>query len=132
MAASLFQRVDFISHSGLPLTWKIECDALTPQDWEALAQMATEVLPPFSHVLAVPSGGLPFAEALRAHKKEGIVRRVLIADDVLTTGASMEEYRLHSETGTLGVVAFARGPCPDWVTPLFTFSAVLSQHAAIV
>ena len=26
---SLFIREDFISHAGLPLTWKVECDALT-------------------------------------------------------------------------------------------------------
>ena len=25
---TLFQKIDFTSHAGLPLTWKIECDAL--------------------------------------------------------------------------------------------------------
>ena len=26
---NLFIKEDFISHAGLPLTWKVECDALT-------------------------------------------------------------------------------------------------------
>ena len=25
----LFQKVDFISHAGIPMSWKIECDAIT-------------------------------------------------------------------------------------------------------
>ena len=29
----LFQSVNFKSHSGLNLTWKIEIDALSEQDW---------------------------------------------------------------------------------------------------
>lgn len=33
----LFQKVDFISHSGKPLDWKLECDALTDKDWECIA-----------------------------------------------------------------------------------------------
>jgi len=46
---------------------------------------------------------------------------LLIVDDVLTTGSSMEEVR--KEMGTYyqseGFVLFARGECPDWITPLF-------------
>ena len=33
---NLFIREDFISHAGLPLTWKVECDALSEGDYEAL------------------------------------------------------------------------------------------------
>lgn len=48
----------------------------------------------------------------------------LIVDDVLTTGGSMEIARhnyLVANPGSdvLGAVVFARGPCPDWITPLF-------------
>ena len=39
---NLFQLGDFTSHAGLPLKWKIECDALTYQDWDCLAQMMIE------------------------------------------------------------------------------------------
>lgn len=29
---NLFIKEDFISHAGLPLTWKVECDALSDSD----------------------------------------------------------------------------------------------------
>ena len=38
----LFQTVDFISHAGLPLTWKIECDALSDDEWKTIAKMIRE------------------------------------------------------------------------------------------
>ena len=43
----LFQRVDFKSHSGLDLTWKIEMDALTPKEWDCISTMILELSPPF-------------------------------------------------------------------------------------
>ena len=33
---NLFIKEDFISHAGLPLTWKVECDALTEKDYDCL------------------------------------------------------------------------------------------------
>ena len=33
----LFQKIDFKSHSGLDLTWKIEMDALTPNEWDCIS-----------------------------------------------------------------------------------------------
>ena len=36
---NLFQNGDFTSHAGLPLTWKIECDAITESEWQCLAQI---------------------------------------------------------------------------------------------
>ena len=39
---NLFIREDFISHAGLPLTWKVECDALGEGDYEALAKIVSE------------------------------------------------------------------------------------------
>lgn len=111
---SLFQCVNFISHSGLPLTWKIECDALTDADWDGLARIAIENLPLFGSVEGVPRGGLKFAEALRPHVMWG---PLLIVDDVFTTGKSMKDHRLGREA--IGVVAFSRGVCPAWITPLF-------------
>jgi len=35
----LFQRVDFISHAGIPMSWKIECDAISNDEWIAIAKM---------------------------------------------------------------------------------------------
>ena len=39
---NLFIKEDFISHAGLPLTWKVECDALDENDYEALAKIVCE------------------------------------------------------------------------------------------
>ena len=53
---------------------------------------------------------------------------ILICDDVLSTGNSMDARRKEvvekNEKGTtiIGVVVFARGKCPDWITPLFSMS----------
>lgn len=119
---SLFQTGDFSLHSGARSIWKIECDALTPEDWRALAAMAAEILPPFGCVVGVPRGGLPFADALTQYVSPSPL--LLIADDVLTTGASMEEMlAAHDSSGpVIGVCVFARGPAPEWVTPLFRFA----------
>lgn len=116
---TLFVKQDFISHSGLPLHWKIECDALTGFDLDALALMLAEVLPPFAGVYGVPRGGVRIAHALGRHLSHES-RTCLIVDDVLTTGRSMEEAKLSSPYDrVIGAVLFARGPCPEWITPLF-------------
>lgn len=121
---NLFQLGDFTLASGVKSRIKIECDALTLDDWTALAAMAVEVLPPFSTVKGVPTGGLIFAALLKKYVTPG-AGRLLLAEDVVTTGGSIERF---SDTfdvaewsgGIIGVCAFARGPCPAWVTPLFT------------
>lgn len=120
---NLFQLGNFKSASGKILPWKIECDAFTQADWEALALMASEVLPPFNFVEGVPRGGMPFAKALVKYATRG-TGTVLIADDVCTSGGSLEWARgrtewIYQEARIIGCVVFARGPCPDWVTPLF-------------
>lgn len=112
----LFQLGDFTLRSGVKSGWKIECDALTPEDWAALALMAVGVLPPFGHVEGVPRGGLPFGDALYKHVTHGC-STLLIAEDVVTTGGSLERHRAGREA--IGVVVFCRGVCPEWVTPLF-------------
>ena len=118
---SLFQLNPFTSHSGLTLPFKIECDALTEDDWEALAAVAVPMLPPFTHVFGVPLGGMKFESALAKHvAQEPQPHRVLVCDDVLTTGASMEKARAqYPAAHVIGLVAFARGDWPSWVTPIF-------------
>lgn len=110
----LFQVGDFVLRSGLRSGWKIECDALSEGDWAAAALMAAEILPPFGRVEGVPRGGVPFALALARHATRG---PLLIAEDVVTTGGSMERFRAGREA--IGVALFGRGSPPDWVTPLF-------------
>ena len=56
---NIFIREDFISHAGLPLTWKVECDALTNKDYEALAKIVSEKMT-FRDVKGIPRGGIPF------------------------------------------------------------------------
>lgn len=112
---NLFQLGNFKSHSGETLPWKIDCDGLTEEDWECLAWMIVERVRPFSNVEGILTGGLALEWALDAHRSfDG---SLLIVDDVLTTGKSMEAHRAGREA--TGAVVFARGPCPSWVTPLF-------------
>ena len=39
----LFVEEDFIGHSGGELHWKIECDALFPNEWKCIARMIKNV-----------------------------------------------------------------------------------------
>ena len=113
----LFVQQWFTGNSGLELPWKIECDALTDDDIATLAFMLIEVIPPFGEVEGVPRGGLRIADALQQYVTEG---PLLIVDDVLTTGGSMERQRAGRDA--IGAVLFARGWTMDWVTPLFTMT----------
>jgi pantetheine-phosphate adenylyltransferase len=113
----LFQTGHFVLASGATSGWKIECDGISPAEWDALALMASEMLPPFGSVEGVPRGGIPFADALRKYATQG---PLLICEDVVTTGGSMERYRAGREAN--GVAVFARGTPPDWVVPIFTMT----------
>lgn len=110
---ALFQRGAFTLHSGEQSGFKIECDSLTVEDWQTLAYMGADLIPPFGSVEGVPRGGILFAEFMREYQTEG---PLLIVDDVCTTGASMEAQR--AGRPALGLVAFSRGFVPDWVTPI--------------
>ena len=129
---NLFQKGEFHLHSGEVSDWKIDCDALTDADLETIAEQLVKRLPPFGRVSGVPTGGLRLAEVLGHHVTDGAP--LLIVDDVLTTGSSMEEHAKECLTAlsrlginppepTLGTVIFARGKCPDWITPLFTLNS---------
>lgn len=115
--AALFRGGNFRLHSGSQVGWLIDCNALTAEDWDTLAALMAARLPWFGTVEGVPRGGLAFAEALRPHARPG--SGLLIADDVCTTGASLERQR--NGRPALGVVLFARGSCPAWVIPVFRF-----------
>jgi hypothetical protein len=86
----LFEKKNFISHAGIPMTWKLECDAISESEWEALARMIMDYeTRPFGSVEGIPRGGIPLANALREYATEG---PPMIVDDVYTTGASFKEY----------------------------------------
>ena len=121
---ALFRQGAITLSSGLASDWKIECDALTDEDWATLAHKIGQQYY-FGAVVGVPTGGLKLAAALQPYCRSGYPA-LLVVDDVLTTGASIlktmaEVSSPFPERGyfTFGVVVFARGPCPKNVCPIF-------------
>lgn len=133
---SLFQYGRLTSHSGLQLRWKLECDHWTDEDLEGMAHLLLETLTFGPAIVAVPSDERPprnpagprLARILRGLPAPRADGPPLVLDDVLTTGASMEETRaavMRNRTGAcVGFVILARGPCPDWVHPLMTVGRI--------
>jgi len=121
--AKLFTVGDFISHAGLPLKWKIECDAISPEQWSALATMIMDYQKePFSKVVGIPRGGLALQYALEPYITEGD-HPWLVVDDVYTTGTSFREFCTTKETMfAYKWCVFARKPIPSMedINALFT------------
>ena len=120
----LFQSIDFTSHSGLDLSWKIEMDALSDPEWFTIKKMIMELTPPFKEAVGIPTGGSKLGDLLNEHGTGKEEDPICIVDDVLTTGESMEyfltQYQRNRRPFTvIGCVVFARGQCPGWVTSLF-------------
>ena len=119
----LFQKVDFKSHAGLDLKWKIEMDALSHGEWECIAQMIMELSLPFKEAIGIPRGGNILGKLLNQHGTGKREHPICIVDDVLTTGLSMNEFRRKRQwrnpSKYIGWVVFARSKPPDWVTALF-------------
>jgi len=120
----LFQSINFKSHSGLDLSWKIEMDALSDPDWFTIKRMILELTPPFREAVGIPKGGVKLGDLLNEHATGKEEDPICIVDDVLTTGESMEyfltQYQRNRRPFTaIGWVVFARTQCPPWVTALF-------------
>jgi hypoxanthine phosphoribosyltransferase len=127
---SLFQKKEFESHSKKNLTWKIECDDLTDSDIETFAYIISKSVT-FGKVVGIPRGGLRLAKALEKYTSAGC-QDILIVDDVLTTGNSMEKMAesLYKETGrdSFGVVIFSRTDVyPNWIHPIFVYQSEFPQ-----
>jgi hypothetical protein len=125
----LFQHGDFISHAGLPLKWKLECDAITDDEWKCLAKMIMDYQKePFYEAVGIPRGGLKLAEALNEYASGDSRDFTLVCDDVFTTGTSMQEFIKEKYPNWLmGMgyrwVVFARRPAngyPHFTRALFT------------
>ena len=119
----LFTLGNFKLHLGGWTNWKIECNALREDDYEMLAWIIVKEWElKFGSVVSVPTGGDKFAEILRQYERKEASSTILIVDDVLTTGWSMEKmYDIHPMKFKIGVVIFARGKCPKWVRPIFQY-----------
>lgn len=107
--------------SGETTYFKIDCDALVRDDLETLAWLIRRRVGRFGSVVGVPRGGIAIAEALESYVNPKSPAQ-LIVDDVLTTGKSMQDMKevahvFHDDIK--GAVIFARGKCPDWITPIF-------------
>ena len=107
----LFQKINFISHAGIPMSYKIECDAISKTEWSALAEMIMDFEKrPFSKVVGIPRGGLPLQWALEPYITEGN-HPWMVVDDVYTTGTSFREFCTTKETMfAIKWVIFARKP----------------------
>ena len=120
----LFKSGDFKSHSGLDLSWKIECDALSDSEWFTIKKMIIEYTPPFREAVGVPEGGIKLGSLLNEHATGNEEYPVCIVDDVLTTGESMEYFleqysRNRRPCVAIGGVVFARVQTPSWVQAMF-------------
>ena len=119
----LFQKVDFISHAGLPLTWKIECDAISDNEWIALAHIIRQYEKRnWCEAVGIPRGGVALGEALDKYSTGDQNDPVLVVDDVYTTGKSFKEYvaEHNLDDDTIKWAVFARKPTADGVKALFT------------
>lgn len=125
--AKLFSVGDFISHAGLPLKWKIECDAISPEQWSALATMIMDYQKePFSKVVGIPRGGLALQYALEPYVTEG-EHPWLVVDDVYTTGTSFRQFCTNKHTMfAYKWCIFARKPIPSMenINALFTMPEI--------
>lgn len=126
----LFQKIDFTSHAGLDLTWKIEMDALSHREWECITQMIMEISPPFREAIGIPRGGNVLGKLLNRHGTGKEEDPICIVDDVLTTGMSMNTYREEMDierwqkSCALGWVVFARVRPPKWIKALFQMPVI--------
>lgn len=108
---SLFEIGSFELANAGHSSFKINADVLTTDDWDALAHLALQIIPPFGSVVPVPTGGIPFAEALAPYTTEG---PMLVVDDVLTTGTSINKVAAPYRDPIL-LVAFSRMDQRPWL-----------------
>ena len=121
---TLFKQGAFTSHSGLRLPYKINCDALTDDDIDCIAEYIASKTD-FGVVQGIPRGGCRLAKALEKYAVWESPFQILIVDDVLTTATSMnaakddQPVQVHP-SDIIGWIIFARGELPDWVRAVFT------------
>ena len=90
---NLFQYGDFKSHAGLPLKWKLECDAIKDEEWDCVAKMIMDYQKrPFYKAVGIPRGGVKMANALQKYASGDPSHFTLICDDVFTTGTSFKNF----------------------------------------
>ena len=135
----LFQKMDFVGHSGKKLTWKIECDAIQSSEWVTIAHIINELEKrPFGEVVGIPRGGVTLGNILQGYATGKDEDPLLIVDDVMTTGGSFkyfaEQYfRNRPYRKFFGWCVFNRGSddAPAWVTSLFTMPYYSEEYGLV-
>lgn len=120
---TLFDSGKFKSHSGKTLPFKIDCDYLNNEDIECIAEYIASKCS-FGMVFGIPSGGDRLTEALEQYIEPDAPFNVLIVDDVLTIGHSMEYEKASMPpqvhpNDIIGWVIFARTEPPKWINAVF-------------
>lgn len=88
---SLINLGEFRLASGQKSKFKLDCDALSQSDLEAVAAYVALTMGRFGGVTGVPTGGLRLAEELEKYTDD-ISPVHLVVDDVYTTGKSIKPY----------------------------------------
>lgn len=133
---ALFHWGGFRSTAGHRLPFKIDCDALTDADIHCIANVIASQTT-FRAVYSVFTGGDRLGLALIPFQNDENSNRIIIVDDVLTTGGSMEatKKRVQRNYGAMGVeftgeivgwVIFARKKPADWINAVFTLGEAIS------
>lgn len=126
----LFNNSPFISASGLELDWKIDCDCLTDEALDCIAEVVSEEIT-FNEVVGVPTGGLRLAAAFKSYAYDsGAIREIpiiLLVDDVVTTGKSMENTlallrQTKPRSIVIGFAIFGRGDWPEWIQVMWVLN----------
>ena len=126
----MFKWQPFKSHAGKRLSWKIECDDLTQEDIDCLADLIcmTHSYRNVEHPPTKSANLINLVRKLSLHKTPDGNYDYLIIDDVLTTGKSMEDIYIHLVENhgkrIRGIVIFARSDCPHWIEPIFQLNKI--------
>lgn len=111
-----------VLNSGKKSDFKLFADQFIIDNIEGLVHLIRKASGPYGAVHGIPRGGCLLADALGKHTSFELPQTLLVVDDVLTTGGSMKRAR-EANAGkfefVVGAVAFSRGMCPAWITPVF-------------
>lgn len=119
MEKNIFLKGDVILSSGQKSDFKIDCDGLSDDDIKCIAYLISKNIW-FKDVIGVPTGGIRLQNELKQYAIDDHTLPLLICDDVVSTGKSMEKLRLESnQDNVVGVAIFARGKHPSWIKSIF-------------